>query len=364
MSSLLSPLGTQKDDLAVSRGAAFGTAEHPPMELTGLVNAAGRRLPLLPPENLLFDRFLGRGSNSLVSREIYIKSRDPDPTRKWTPYYVAVKHIPSERMTRPEFQQRCDGLTKELRVMTHANLREHECIIPALAYGWTENPLDFARPYLVVEYSDHGTLTEYLQRIQPSCDLRRELALDVAVGLQALHQSKIIHGDIKPDNVLVCDCEDVWRGQSARLSDFGAAIFESDGQRASYAGTTLYKAPDILFDSANYSSHEAIYAVYYSADIYSFGLTTWEIMMNGKGFICTDWLESDESPRTFLSRLYQSVTDGLLSRAEEFCRGPAFKGATDLQEALLSTFRLTLRNDWRARSEISEVVKALSSGTT
>jgi serine/threonine protein kinase len=128
--------------------------------------------------------------------------------------------------------------------MTHANLREHEYIIPALAYGWTENPLHFAR--------------------LPGC---------------------------------------VWRGQSARLSDFGAAIFESDGQRTSFAGTTLYKAPDILFDSANYSSHEAISVVYYSADIYSFGLTTWETMMNGKAFICTDWLGPDESPRAFLSRL-------------------------------------------------------------
>ena len=130
---------------------------------------------------------------------------------------------------------------RELRVLTHPPFRNYECLIEALAYGCPELGV---YPYLVVDYADHGTLAEYLQRITPPVDQCRHLALDVAVGLQALHHSEIVHGDLKPDNVLVFDCAGE-RQQVAKLADFGASIFEVDFDDGpvSYRGTARYNPP-------------------------------------------------------------------------------------------------------------------------
>lgn len=73
---------------------------------------------------------------------------------------------------------------REVRVLTYPLLNNHENIIPALGYGWLEDPETGTHPYLVVNYSDNGTLTDYLHKILPPLSERRELVLDLALGLE------------------------------------------------------------------------------------------------------------------------------------------------------------------------------------
>lgn len=83
------------------------------------------------------------------------------------------------------------------------------------------------------------------------------------------HVNGIIHRDIKPDNIFLCD------DGSVRLLDFGVAA--ERGARSSLAGyedlrvgTLPYSAPEQILDPAT--------ATYETADIYSLGVVLYEML--------------------------------------------------------------------------------------
>lgn len=335
------------------------TYEHP-SNLTSILAAARNQVPLILPESLAFEKAIGKGSTFEVSKELFTKPEDKD----WSPYYVAVKHMIVGESDASRLQRHYDSVHRELRVLTHPGLRDHNSILTLIAYGWT-NGVYGRHPYLVVEWSDHGTLTDYLRRISPSVGERRGLALDVATGLKALHESKIIHGDLKPSNILVFDTIDPYRPQMAKLADFGGSIFELDeNQIMLYRGTAIYNAPEQERRGTFYRGRAFTYQEFYQADIYSFGLTVWEILKNGHEYIEEGWLKHGETKLEALNRICDSEKNGVLERAKRFCE-QVFRGQdqhTALQRAILETFNLTLSDDPQERSSIGTVIEALAQG--
>ena len=289
---------------------------------------------------------------------LYQKPED----QSWSPYYVAVKRMIVVESDASRLRKHYDTVHRELRVLTHPGLRDHDNILPVLALGWTNN-IGGVCPYLVVEFSDHGTLTDYLRRIRASPDERRELALDVATGLEALHESRIIHGDMKPSNILIFDTVDVSRPQMAKLADFGGSIFEMDeDQGRIYGGTALYNAPEQegrgSFTREGFSSYQDLY----KADIYSLGLVLWEILKDGNQYIDNDWLEVGETKLAeVLHRICAREEDGLLKRAKTYFEG-SFHGCNTTQSAVLEALNLTLKDDPQQRASIRAVIQALSRG--
>lgn len=329
-----------------------GSVQEPPSNLTSIVAAAGNKLPLLAPENLSFDKTLGRGSSFIVNRELYSRSSDTEP------YYVAVKHIITGDQPPRRLQQHYDKVVRELRVLTHPSLEDNLYISKILAYGW-ESGLKGGWPYLVVDYSNFGTLDEYLQRFWHDWDDLRELALDVALGLEALHESKIIHGDVKPSNVLLFEAPQMVRNVMAKISDFGGAIFDLDDHRAiRYGGTSIYNAPEQeqrgKYKCGTVFSTEQLY----QADTYSFGLTLWEIMNHGESYIDDEWLSQGEKRIGFLDRIHDKEEDPLLRRAELFCNERLW--LCPFSDAVLDCFRITLRDQASQRSNITQVVGLLT----
>ncbi|KAG4433058.1 hypothetical protein IFR05_011452 [Cadophora sp. M221] len=317
-------------------------------------------LPLLPLRNLSYEKHLGSGTSFEVSCEIYNNDQEPN----FTPYYVAVKRV-NLHGSNKNFPAHYNSVMNELRVLTHPALKDNDLILPILAYGWSDSPLG-TRPYLVVDYSDHGSLTHYLKKIKPTLWERQQLALDVAAGLQALHENNIIHGDVKPDNVLVFDTTDMSRAQMAKLADFGGAIFERDENQAKiYSGTALYKAPELsMRGKYQETGNMTITSGLYRADIYSFGITLWEILKSGMPYIEGCWRKGGETAMDILQRITEDEEDAVLIRARRYCEElQAGHGSNTLVNAFEKTFEVTLPDNPKQRADIHQVLITLAQGS-
>lgn len=71
-------------------------------------------------------------------------------------------------------------------------------------------------PVIVMEYLDGRLLSEAIAQRPPARQLER-LARQIATGLAAAHRQEVIHGDLKPANIIVT------RDGTAKILDFGLA---------------------------------------------------------------------------------------------------------------------------------------------
>ncbi len=100
-------------------------------------------------------------------------------------------------------------------------------------------------PYLVTEYVEGVPLDEYVATVKPPLRNRLALFLDLCSALAFAHRSLVVHGDIKPNNVLV-SADGV-----PKLLDFGIArLLDPDSttitQTASIALTPAWASPEQL----------------------------------------------------------------------------------------------------------------------
>jgi serine/threonine protein kinase len=128
---------------------------------------------------------------------------------------------------------------------------DHRSVVRVLDYGRD----DGGYPYLVMEHVT-GVDLQRLVETQGALPLERVVALgaDVLAGLAAVHETGIVHRDMKPSNVLVTRARDD-EGRTvelAKICDFGIAILDdaasSDAApltRTGYVvGTPEYMAPE------------------------------------------------------------------------------------------------------------------------
>jgi serine/threonine protein kinase/GGDEF domain-containing protein len=130
-------------------------------------------------------------------------------------------------------------------------------------------------PILVMEYIFGKTLHQDIRMRKGhggySCDEFRHIASDVCQGLAAIHATGLVHGDIKPGNVMVTSNPDKTLDRAVVL-DFGFA---------KERGMLTARAPDMPPDggTANYMAPERILSGGASIedDLYALGLTLWEM---------------------------------------------------------------------------------------
>lgn len=127
---------------------------------------------------------------------------------------------------------------------------------------------------LVYEYMNRGSLDRNLFGGHPVLEWqeRCDVALGTARGLAYLHsgcEQKIIHCDIKPENILLHD------QFQAKISDFGLSKLlspEQSGLFTTMRGTRGYLAPEWLTNSA----------ISEKTDVYSFGMVLLELVSGRK----------------------------------------------------------------------------------
>jgi len=109
-------------------------------------------------------------------------------------------------------------------------------------------------------------------------DLRITAIADIADGVHYLHENGVIHGDIKPLNVLVCggnESDDFCFKITdyARLGNKIAAPSSSKSVTLKQLMTPAYTAPELFSEDGAYSQPTA------SSDIYSLGILAYEIIL-------------------------------------------------------------------------------------
>lgn len=152
---------------------------------------------------------------------------------------------------------------REARIVAHS---KHKHIVSVLDFG-----IDRSVPFLVMEYAPFGTLR---QRHPNGSQLSLETVLlyvkQIAKALQHLHDARLIHCDLKPENLLIA------QDKRILLSDFGVAAIVHHGDILSTisGGTIAYMAPE-CFSSQTY----------YASDQYALGIMVYEWLCGGRPFL-------------------------------------------------------------------------------
>jgi serine/threonine protein kinase len=96
-------------------------------------------------------------------------------------------------------------------------------------------------PYLVFERLRGETLGARIERQRPDARAAVAIAGEIARALEHAHQAGIVHADLKPSNVFLCD------GGGVKVLDFGLARLQSDSDEKRPlrgAGTPGFMAPE------------------------------------------------------------------------------------------------------------------------
>ncbi|XP_042377467.1 uncharacterized protein LOC121970676 isoform X1 [Zingiber officinale] len=123
----------------------------------------------------------------------------------------------------------------------------------------------------VTEFMVNGSLKQFLQKKDRTVDRRKRLiiAMDVAFGMEYLHEKNIVHFDLKCENLLV-NMRDPHR-PVCKIGDLGLSKVKqhtlvSGGLR----GTLPWMAPELLSGKSNMVSEKI--------DVYSYGIVMWELL--------------------------------------------------------------------------------------
>jgi serine/threonine protein kinase len=155
-------------------------------------------------------------------------------------------------------------LKREIEIHTHLR---HENIIRMFAWFQDEKAV-----YAILEYAKGGELYKAMQNAPNSRFSEPQAAFyiqSVAKALQYCHSKKVMHRDVKPENLLLMANGDL------KVGDFGWAVHtQDDMRRGTLCGTLDYLPPEMVNESEY--THEV--------DIWSLGVLAYELVVGKPAF--------------------------------------------------------------------------------
>ncbi|KAH7883287.1 kinase-like domain-containing protein [Phlebopus sp. FC_14] len=165
---------------------------------------------------------------------------------------------------------------EEVNVLNQKLLREarlwsqlsHENIVPFL--GIATDMAFSSAPSLISPYYKIGNLAQFTHTYDVNDDRKWKLVYEIAKGLNYLHNNNVVHGDVKPANILIND------QHHALLVDFGwSRVLELSGfTTKSTPGTIRYMSPELLDPKP---SGGGPVRTSKPADVWAFAITVTEI---------------------------------------------------------------------------------------
>src|SRR5918997_339382 len=196
-------------------------------------------------ERFRLEEKVGSGGMSSVYRAF-----DPTLERR-----VAIKMMHRDISSDPDQLER---FRREARAVARLN---HPHVVTVIDAGE-----DDGAPYIVFEYVEGETLKERIRRLGrlPVAEAVA-YAIDIGRALESAHAHRLVHRDVKPQNVLIDP------DGRAKVTDFGIArSLEAQGLTATgrVLGTTDYVSPEQAL------GHE----VTGQSDVYSLGVVIYEML--------------------------------------------------------------------------------------
>lgn len=231
-----------------------------------------------------------------------------------TPY--AIKKMCKSRLCKVRMAQSETAMTNVLREVSIMKMLDHPNVVN-LVEVIDDQSCDYL--YMVLEYVEGNigirNLSEILQGQLDETTARRYFK-DMVAGLTYLHSHNIVHGDIKPENLLLTKCGRV------KIGDFSVSqAFEDDNDELwRCPGTPAFTPPECCLNSVYHGK---------AADIWAAGVTLYYLVVGCYPFL------ADNVPET-----YNKIVSCPLSIPEELD-----SGLKDLLQGLLCkdpTLRTTL----------------------
>ncbi|WP_422428073.1 MULTISPECIES: Stk1 family PASTA domain-containing Ser/Thr kinase [Bacillales] len=174
---------------------------------------------------------------------------------------VAIKAIRIPAGEKEEAIKRFEREVHNLTQLSHDNIVN--------VFDVTEDDENF---YLVMEYIEGLTLSEYIQKNQPlDVDTILNFINQIINGIKHAHDTKIVHRDIKPQNILVD------KNQTLKILDFGIAkaLSETTMTETNHVlGTVQYLSPEQARGDITDNG----------TDIYSMGVVLYEMLIGKPPF--------------------------------------------------------------------------------
>ena len=227
--------------VADSGGDSF--MESPAYPLLETMLPAGSRVGAYRVDRLIAEG--GMGSVYLAHRDDGVYEQE-----------VAIKFL-HPLLRAPEANRRFASERQILAQLQHPNIAQ------MLDAGHTDENV----PYVVMEYVDGVSITEFCRRNETTLRDRLALFRKVCSAVSAAHRALIVHRDLKPGNILVTA-----EGRPMLL-DFGIAKMLDQGIEVNRATTVMALTPA-------YASPEQIQrrTITTSSDIYSLGVLLYELL--------------------------------------------------------------------------------------
>ena len=174
---------------------------------------------------------------------------------------VGIKEI-KELFTYFNFLQRSEVIRNLKNVVSQMAGLTHPAVVTIL-----DQNVEVAHPYFVMEYLPGGNLKELMAKEQPPIDRCLVLFTQTCYALRAAHKQEVIHGNIKPEN-LIFDVQG-----NVRVTDFGITrLLQTDADRP---------VPQVVTGSLGYLSPEQMRNradLTVSSDVYSLGILLYEML--------------------------------------------------------------------------------------
>jgi serine/threonine protein kinase len=185
---------------------------------------------------------------------------------------VAIKVLPSNLSRDQTLQTRFEREARTISNLSHPNI----CTLHDVGH---HDGLDF----IVMEYLEGETLFDRIQKGPLPLDQLLQYAIQVAEALDKAHKLKVIHRDLKPQNIMITK-------SGVKLLDFGLAKFrESEVQSEESQLTTRDHSltkDGLIVGTLHYMAPEQLEGKEADerSDIFAFGTTLYEMATGKKPF--------------------------------------------------------------------------------